>query len=160
MIPYAITEATHQVVDHITENLWERGREELALIGVPPEMMAPLIDTYRQSNQPTMAVWIDGVPVFMAGLVSTGPAMMCTWFQATEAFTRHARLITTLLRRRLEYEAEQRGLSEIEIHSPCVHPKSGKWFGLLGFDLDVNYYLPSNGGARLYRFVRRFSKGS
>ena len=156
MIRHEVTEATAHAVDFIIENLWERGRKELDLMGYDLDSAMGAIQSWRQQNLPTMAVSFEGKPVFMAGLVPVKAQVMQTWFQATDEFTTHARQITVILRKRLEEEAEARNLAELEIYSMCVHPKSSEWFGLLGFSLDHDYHHVCSGGARLYRFVRRF----
>lgn len=161
MIEAQITEATPEVVGHIISNLWERGQRELEILGIEPASAIAIMDHQRSLGAPTMAIWFDGEPVVFCALMRTDdPLGMVTAFQATELFSHYVVPITKLLRRALERSARQYGLEFIEIFSPCVHPRTGRWFEALGFRLDLNRFIPAkNGGGRLYRFERRFPKG-
>lgn len=155
------TLAVPDAVDYIFSNLWERGARELAMIGLSTDRARAIADHQCSIGMPTMAIWFDGEPVLICGLMSTDhPNAMVTWFQATEMFTHYAREITVEVRKQLEHVARARNLDYVEIISPCVHPRTGRWFRALGFRLDVDRYIPVANcpGERLYRFVRRFSR--
>lgn len=156
------TTATENAVNFVLDNLWDRGERELSILGVTTDMARAMIAQQRNAGAPTMALWVDDEPVAISGLLRTdNPVGMCTWFQATTAFAAHARPITRELRKKLAYAAEIYNLDYIEIVSPCVHEHTGRWFGALGFRLDVNRYLLLREGSdqRLYRFERRFDQG-
>lgn len=160
MIEAQITEATPEVVGHVIGNLWERGQRELQILGIEPESAIAIMDQQRSLGAPSMAMWFDGEPVFFCALMRTDdPRGMASAFQATDLFAQYVRPITRTLRRIQTAAAKQYDLDFIEIISPCVHPESGRWFGALGFQLDVDRYVRSRSGERLYRFVRRFDKG-
>lgn len=161
MTEMLITEATIEAVDHILANLWERGREELAILDVSNDHARSVINGQVARGAPTMAIWIDGSPVVMLGLMPSDlPRGMKTWFQATDTFVHYARPITLELRRAMENAAKERGLDFIEIFSVCVHPSAGRWFRALGFELDVDRHIAVSveNPRRLYRFVRTFKR--
>lgn len=159
MSTFRLTDASPEAVDYVLTNLWERGEQEFALLGITKEQAAGFIARQRDVGLPTMAGWIDSDPVFISGLThADDPSGMVTWFQATELFTPYVHPITHALREAMERTATAYNLAYIEIHSPCVHPKSGRWFKALGFDLDVDRHVAQ--GPTLYRFVRRFGNGS
>jgi hypothetical protein len=154
-----VTEAVPEAVNYVFDNLWERGGQELAILGYSVDQARAIVTHQRLSGAPTLAVWIDGAPALICGLMRTdSPDGMATWFQATEAFTEHARQITKELRAKLEGAATTYNLKFIEIVSPCVHPKTGRWFAALGFRLDVDRHIRARDDLqqRLYRFERRF----
>jgi hypothetical protein len=114
----------------------------------------------RDRGEPTFSFRADGVPIFIAGLTrADDPEAMATWFQATEDFNVYMREITTRLRAGIDAAAKERSLKYVEIFSPCVHPRTGRWFKALGFDLDVDFHHQLTNGARLYRFARHFDGG-
>lgn len=156
------TAATNDAIAYVMANLWERGAQELDALEIDPDVALTSIQHWRDSGYPTMAWLVDREPVFVIGLVPKGPALMETWFIATEAFRRHKLAITRELRHKVDDVAVSMGLREVEIHSPCIHPDSGRWFGALGFTLDVSrhsaYSDASTEGTRLYRFVRRYTQ--
>lgn len=156
-----ITEATPEAVDHVFANMWDRGREELCILGLSSERAREILEAERKAGNPSMAIWFDGEPVVILGLMRTAdPAGRVTWFEATDLFARFARQITHQLRLSMENAARDFALDFIEIFSPCVHPASGRWFRALGFGLDVNRHLTVSGAnpRRLYRFVRTFQR--
>lgn len=155
------TEATDDAVDHVLGNLWERGARELAVLDVSLDHARSVMTRQRDAGLPTLAIWVDDEPVLVAGLIRiSDPMGMSTWFQATESFGRFAMPITRELRSQLGQAAVAYDLAYIEIASPCVHPRTGRWFESLGFTLDVNRYVPLREGShdRLYRFERRFDR--
>jgi hypothetical protein len=154
-----ITEATADAVDHVFGNLWERGQQELAVLGYPLDVARAIVNRQRETGAPTLALWIDDEPIVISGLMKTdNPKGMSTWFQATDAFAHFALPLTKEIRYQLEETARAYDLDYIEIVSPCVHPKTGRWFGALGFNLDVDRFIPLREGSdqRLYRFERKF----
>lgn len=155
------TLAVPEAVNHVFDNLWERGARELEMLGFSNEMARGFVAYQVQAGMPTLALWFDNEPVVIMGLArSDNPNAMSTWFQATELFTEFARPITEELRRQIAHVGETRNLDYVEIISPCVHPHAGRWFRALGFNLDVNRFIPIREGSqeRLYRFERRFVK--
>jgi hypothetical protein len=159
MTALRITEASPEAVDFVMSNLWQRGRDELGVLDISDEAARAIIAHQRAIGAPTMALWVDGRPVVILGLMHTGePRAMRTWFQATEEFSDNALAITQQLRDSMAQFADARGLDYIEIVSPCVHPLAGRWFKALGFDFDVDRYMMI-GQNRLYRYVRHFKGG-
>jgi|GEM_PF-2019850 len=157
-----VSEASPDAVDFVMENLWQRGQEELAILGIETEVARGIIAHQRAIGMPNMAIWIDDEPVIICGVMRTDhPHGMATWFQATEMFTPFMRPITAQLRESLERTALAFGLEFLEIISPCVHPKTGRWFRALGFALDLDRYIQAKDGVnRLYRYERKFSGGA
>jgi len=149
--------ANPDMIDHVVANLWDRGAQELEILGVSRERAVEMMNDCREAGNPTLAWSVDGVPVFVTGLLPTGPGVMCSWFLATRRFHAFQRRITMTLWRELERVAEERQLREIEIYSTCVHPRAARWFQALGFVLDVDRH--SSPRTRTYRFVRRFTGG-
>lgn len=160
MTTMTVSPATAEAVDYVLANLWERGQRELEILKITPEVVIGIIAHQRDNlDAPTMAILIDDEPVIICGLMPCDhPRGMKTWFQATEQFSAYARPITIQVRGSLERAAEKFGLDFMEIFSPCVHPRTGRWFAALGFNLDVHHYLTAPGGERLYRFERRFDR--
>lgn len=153
---YQVQHADNDAIEFVLNNLWERGEEELELLGVNKGRAAELILDWRDRGEPTFSFRADGVPIFIAGLTRTDdPHAMRTWFQATEDFNLYSREITVKLREGIEKIAESWELEYVEIFSPCVHPKTGRWFRALGFTIDLDYHSKTQAGATLYRFVRR-----
>lgn len=152
--------ADNEAIQFVLNNLWDRGEAELEIMGIPKVRAAEMIIERRERGEPTFSFRVDGVPIFIAGLTrADDPSAMATWFQATDDFNAYAREITQRLRVGVEASAKTYGLKYVEIFSPCVHPKTGRWFKALGFDLDVNYHQKLPNGAKLYRFVRNFDGG-
>lgn len=164
MTSMRITAVTPEARDFVFDRLWQRGREELEILGISEDEARGIIHHEVVSGAPTMALWIGEAPVVILGLMRTDdPYGMRTWFQATDLFTRYARQITQQLRGSLTQFAHARHLDYIEVVSPCVHPDSGRWFAALGFELDVNRYLRApmlvdGVERRLYRFERKFPR--
>lgn len=146
------TPVPNDAINVIFSNLWERGEQELEVLGLSRQMAASEVAAWRDQGFPSMSWSVDGLPVFICGLVPDGKRA-ATWFQATEDFVPHQREITRELRRRIEEDAARLGFEELEIFSACIHPRTGRWFKALGFELDVDRH-PGNGQPRLYRFVR------
>ncbi len=157
MSQFVITEANNEAIEFVLQNLWDRGEIELELLGKTKTWAAQYIIQERDSGAPNWALWHSDQPILIAGLVSSDdPTGMCTWFEATEAFRFHAPEITRLVRQKLEDAAGARYLGFVEIFSACVHPRTGRWFKALGFNLDVDYHRVAESGAKIYRFVRKF----
>lgn len=155
------THASDESVAFVLDHLWDRGRQELDILGITPEVAMGMIAQQRQAGLPTMAIWVDNEPVVISGLLRLAdPLGMVTWFQATDLFAGHARAITKELRAKLAFAASMYDLAYIEINSPCTHPDTGRWFGALGFHLDVDRFIRVREGSeqRLYRFVRHFDR--
>lgn len=153
-----VTQATNASISHVMTHLWERGAQELEILGYSRQYVAETIANMRDKGWPTMAFIVDDEPVCVCGLVlEEGGKRAATWFQATEDFTRYQRQITRELRAHMEAAAAERAIEEIEIFSACVHPRAGRWFKALGFELDVDRH-PGQDMPRTYRFVRRFPK--
>jgi len=154
---FQVQHADNEAIEFVLNNLWERGQEELQIIGITPGIAAETILARRERGEPTFSFRAGDEPVFIAGLTRTDdPQAMATWFQATEAFNEHAREITCRLRQGIEDIARAHNLTYVEIFSACVHPKTGRWFKALGFDLDLDYHCRAKTGAPMYRFVRHF----
>lgn len=161
-VELTIANATLEDVGFVFGHLWERGRLELEVLGLTPEEGCAYAAGLLGAG-PTVVFAVDSEPVLVTGMVPivSSPGGMATWFQATAAFSSYAIPITRELRRRLDEYAAQNGIQFVEIVSPCVHPRTGRWFGALGFTLDVNRYIPNRTGiGRLYRFERRFQGAS
>lgn len=149
--------ADNDAVEFVLNNLWARGEAELEILGIPKAKAAEMILERRDRGEPTFSFRADGEPIFIAGLTrSDDPQGMATWFQATEGFNEYSREITVRLREGIERAAEANNLTFVEIFSVCVHPKTGRWFRALGFNLDVDYHSRTSSGATVYRFVRTF----
>lgn len=160
MSEFRTTEATNEAVEHVLNNLWSRGEEELSLLEISHSAAAQFILARRAEGAPTFAFWADDEPLFVTGLVwSDNGRGMNTWFQATHRFPLFFREITRHLRAGLEAEARRNDLDFMEVFSVCVHERTGRWFRSLGFELDLDYHFFTNRGTRMYRFVRNF-KGS
>lgn len=156
-----VTTASPYAVDHVFANMWARGREELQILGLSSERARDILESERAAGNPSMAIWFDGEPVVILGLMrATDPAGRVTWFEATDLFARFARPITQCLRDSMARFAKENDVDFIEIFSPCVHPASGRWFRALGFGLDVNHHatVSADNPRRIYRFVRTFSR--
>lgn len=161
MTTMSITTVSPEARDYVLANLWQRGREELDILGISEDAARGIIQSEVERGSPTWALWIDERPVVVMGLMLIDePFGMRTWFQATDDFNTYARAITQQIRDSMSQFAASRNLDFIEIVSPCVHPQSGRWFKALGFELDLNRYLRAseNNDRRLYRFERRFVK--
>lgn len=152
---FATGEVTPQAARHVVDNLWERGAQELDILGISRGEALNVMAHCLERGYPTLAWSVDGIPVVVTGLMPTGPGVMCSWFLATEEFTRYQRSITLAVWREMEQVAKARGLREIEVFSTCRHPEAARWFEALGFRLDVDRH-PGEGGIRTYRFVRKF----
>lgn len=154
------TAATVEAVDHIFSNLWERGQLELSILGIDLETARHIAYNEHYIGAPTQALWFDDEPVLICGLMRIdNPFGMRTWFQATDLFGVHAKTITSQMKEMMAEGARQYNLDFIETISPCVHPKTGRWFGAMGLAIDIDYHIKSRGGEKLYRFERRFAKG-
>lgn len=150
--------ASNEAINIVMSNLWQRGLEELELVNVSRQSAAMQIAAWRDQGYPSMGWSVDGLPVFICGLVPDGK-LASTWFQATDDFTQHQREITRALKRKIEDEAARLALDEVEIFSACIHPRTGRWFAALGFELDIDRH-PAQGQPRFYRFVRKMKRES
>lgn len=132
---------------YVLTNLWPRGVQELALLGLTRDTAFTQFRQYARGYK-SRVLEHEGVPVVAVGIDSDEGGAF-TWFQATEAFETHASAITRYIRR--EAKAYHGPLS---IYSVCVHPATERWFRVLGFDRNSTYAraLPH---AVLYRFDRR-----
>ncbi len=90
----------------------------------------------------------DGEPVSVGGIIEEEPGHFVTFFQATEAFDEHSWEITERLLARSEARPHQ-----VFIYSSLVHPKSERWFRVLGYKRD-EWSGVTAAGWPLYRFRR------
>jgi len=140
-------EATPGRIDYIFDTLWDRGKEELRLLGHTSFTAKRLAREYVSTGI-SSGVLSGENPVLITGITREPDGRAITWFQATDEFTRYVEPITRLMR----HECECFG-QELSIYSVCVHPQTEKWFRILGFKLDGwMEKLPTGGWLR--RFVR------
>ncbi len=129
-------------------NLWDRGKAELQGLGLTPE--TAFIECAGWIGRgPTGALLADGKPVCFSGTV-IGELESFTWFQATDEFTDHVEEISRVL-----IEEAQQVPGDLYIYSQCIHPKTARWFSILGFDKDQEWSGTTETGKPLYRFKRR-----
>jgi hypothetical protein len=154
-------EASPNAVNFVLNNLWTRGAQEFEILKITREGAAAAIESMRQAGMPMRSLWIDDEPVVVMGMIRIpgDPTGMSTWFQATDLFNAYARALTKEVRALIEQGAATYNLAYVEIESPCVHPRTGRWFRALGFELDPNWHSVARGTtSKLYRFVRKFDR--
>ncbi len=157
------TEATDDAIEHVINHLWANGRDELKLLESGHDEAANYVVNRREEGAPTFAMWHDGEPLFITGLVFSDTSTnacrgMMTWFLATDRFPLFYREITRRLKRGIEEQARKFDLDYVEIFSACIDYRAGRWFQLMGFEIDLDYHHVFK-GHRFYRFVRRFRRG-
>jgi hypothetical protein len=113
----------------IFANLWQRGKDEFARNGISMQDAFRMFLHYAKLGRSGILL-ADGVPIMASG-IATENGESFTWFQATEAFDRHAMQITKTLRR----EAKAH-VGPLYIYSVLVHPQTERWFKALGFVRD------------------------
>jgi len=142
--------AEPEYVVYILENLWERGREELRLLGVTTvsEAFIRMMDFIRGGTNSGVLCGPEGKPIIVTGMFREDTGQMVTWFQATEEFTKYVEPITRLMMHEIECYG-----GDISVYSVCVHPQTERWFKLMGFLPDGwTEKLPS--GATMRRFTK------
>lgn len=128
-------------IAHVFANLWQRGVEELAGLGLTPEQGAEMAMRFALADE-SRAYLADGVPVCVFGAVGGA-----TWFQATDDFDKHHVGITQAI-------SDLSAKGEYTIYSQLVHPKAERWFNRMGFVRD-DWQGQTVTGRQIYRFVRR-----
>jgi hypothetical protein len=145
----SIVKPTSRDVDYIFANLWDRGREEFRLLGMS------LFDASERFKHYVRAGIVRYVALSLAEPVMIGGIMLertesYTWVQATDKFDRYWKELTKIIR---EVTRDYRS-DPLHIYSCCVHPKTERWFNLLGYYAD-GYTELSKAGALVRRFKRK-----
>lgn len=161
MSQLTVEACTRGRIRYVLDHLWSRGVEELGRLGLTREGALERFDAYARSNavgdRAVALVEPNGDPVVVVGIATWELLPSFTWFQATEAFDRHAAAITRYIRREA---AVHRG--PLAIYSVCVHEATERWFRVLGFRFDPTWQpdgadhigMRLATGAVLRRFVR------
>jgi hypothetical protein len=131
---------------YVLDNLWPRGIEEFARLGVTKEQAFTRFSDYIATGKRPIALVFDR-PVVVTGIGTEGGEQF-TWFIATDEFERHASAITRQIRR------EARHFDPLYIYSVCVHPDTEKWFRVLGFEKQ-DWRGTTSAGWPLFRFKRK-----
>lgn len=132
-----ITNLTPKGIDHILDNLWERGRRELAVCGVTVQELRAYC--MKRLNDPWTAIFCDYdmTPCVMVLLHPIGENKYTVVSQATEeGFTKIWKPLARFLKQFSDQILQDH--PDWEFQGWCVqsHDKLPDWMALLGFKLD------------------------
>lgn len=103
----------------------------------------------------------DGVPVAIFGAQKQlgEPNVWWTWFFASDAFPKHWRNITDLVRRTIEKDCKTEGVKELRAYSPASSRAARIWFANLGFQKSQDVVIHDGSGQNLFVYKRKFQVG-
>jgi hypothetical protein len=143
------TPVTEDRLRYIFANLWQRGVEELALLGMTPDGGRERYQEYANHSFKCGVLERNATPVAVLG-ISSDNAGAFTWFQATDEFHSNVKAITRRIR-----DESRAYPGPLSIYSVCVHPETERWYGVCGFSKDNSFAKALPSGAVLKKFDRR-----
>lgn len=131
---------------HIWANLWERGKQEFAALGISLSLGFAMFLDYKAAE--SFILLADDEPVLVCGIVRLDDGDSFTFMQATTAFDKHYREIMRVMRR-----GSRRHGGNIYIYSPLIHDKAARFFQAIGYERD-DWSGKSSTGRQISRFRR------
>lgn len=137
----------------VLHNLWQRGREEISLLG----QELPDVKKLLQANadpRASFAIHFNNQPIAICGAFDMGNDEYSTWFLAVEMPRRLLVDMIPMLRGVILDKARDIGIKRLNCYSPCIHPRAPEWFKAIGFHEVL--YTPPPGSPNVRRFVIDF----
>jgi hypothetical protein len=129
-------------------NLWPRGKQEFAALGISLDSAFHLFLDYASRATDSGIVCADSVPFLVAGTCPDGDSSF-TFMQATVGFVHHYKEGMRQMRR-----ATKAHVGPLFIYSVLIHPKAARFFEAMGYERD-EWTSKTENGATLYRFKRK-----
>lgn len=145
-----IRKGTNADIAYVFKRLWDRGQREIEKLSGYADYSAAARIFMNLESEHRYSFYCNGKPVAVFGAVpskNTQDGIYSTWFLATEKFTDIARGATRTLKKLLEEKTKDPSCKVLKLVSAVDHPKSDRWFKMLGFTLDRE-----EGNIRFYEY--------
>lgn len=134
----------------VLHNLWQRGREEISLLGQELPDVKKLLQVHADPRA-SFAIHFHDQPIAVCGAFDMGNDEYSTWFLAVEMPRRLLVDMIPMLRYQIQARAKSLNMKRLNCYSPCIHPRAPEWFKAIGFH-EVLHDSP-----KVRRFVMNFA---